>query len=113
MNIHDRLKVFYNRLAIAPPAGSASEAFALICGTLEQVERELCAVSGKNPPPKTFDGRMYIPQADNLHTIDNAAIWVKTRKHRIVIKPDGSFVIFKQMPHRTLLQEFQKAAANR
>jgi hypothetical protein len=113
MNIHDRLKVFYDRLAMAPPAGNASEAFALICRTLEQVEREFCPVPGKSPPPKTFDGRMYIPQADNLHTVDNAAIWVKTRKHRIAIRPDGSFAIFKQMPHRTLLQEFQKSAASR
>jgi hypothetical protein len=113
MNIQERLRIFYERLAAAPPAHGAEEAFALIGRTLEEVEKEFCPLPEKNPPPQTFDGRMYLPQTDNVHTSDDQTIWVKTRKHRIIIKSDGSFVVFRQMPHRTLLREFQKAGAKR
>jgi hypothetical protein len=112
MDIHQRLEIFYERLRSAPAASNAEEAFRLICYTLEKVEDEFCAVPKKNPPSLSFDGRMYLPQSDNIKKGDGDAMWIKTRHHLISIKAEGSFVIFRQMPKKTLLAEYQKAGAN-
>ncbi|HET7624969.1 MAG TPA: hypothetical protein VFM25_06845 [Verrucomicrobiae bacterium] len=108
MNIQDRLKIFYDRLTAAQAAADAEAALALICRTLEEVENEFCPLEKKNPPPESFDGRMYLPQKDNMCVSDNQTMWVKTRKHRIAIKPDDSFTVFSLMPHRVLFREFHK-----
>src|ERR1051325_3606880 len=108
MDIKERLRVFYDRLRRTPPARNAEEAFRLICQTPEEVEEELCAVPKQIPPPKSFNGRMYLPQPDNVTVAEDKSLWVKTRHHRIMIKSNGPFVIFREMPHNTFLTEFQK-----
>jgi hypothetical protein len=112
MNIQERLALFYLRLEAAPPAASAEQALALIARTLEGVENEFCAVPRSTPAPLQFEGRMYLPQSDNINVQDDGSTWVKTRRHRILISPDGSFIIYRQMPHKSLLKEFQKSGAN-
>src|SRR5260221_9908412 len=113
MNIQERLAIFYERLAAAPPAKNAEGALELICRMLEEVEDEFCPVPKKDPAPQSFDGRMYLPQADNIRTGLKNWLWVRTRHHRIAIKPDGSFDVFRGMPHKTLFSEFRKAGADR
>ncbi len=112
MNIQERLALFYRRLEAAPPAANAEEALSLICRMLEEVEKEHCPVPGKNPAPREFEGRMYLPEADNINVRDDGTTWVKTRRHRILIRGNGSFVIYRQMPHKDLVVEFQKSGGN-
>ena len=112
MDIQQRLEIFYTRLGNTPIAHDAEEAFRLICSTLEDVENEFCRVPKKNPPPQSFDGRMYLPQADNIWKSEDKSMWVRTRHNLVSIKSDGGFAIFRQMPRKTLLKEFQKAGAN-
>jgi hypothetical protein len=109
MNIQERLEIFYKRLAAAPPAKNAEEAFVLICGTLEKVEREFCPLPKKNPPPHSFDGRMYLPQNDSIEFRKDGSWWIKARRHRIVIEPNGSFCIYRVVDaEETLSEEFRK-----
>ena len=109
MNIQERLELFYRRLAVAPPARNADGALALIIRVLEAVEREFCAVPETNPAPMKFEGRMYLPQADNIKLQADGTSWVKTRRHRILIRTNGSLVIHRQMPDRVLAVEFEKS----
>lgn len=60
-----RLAVFLERLAAAPAAGSAEEAFELIARTLNEVEDELTSIPYL-PASWLTDGRMYPPQPDSL-----------------------------------------------
>ena len=113
MNIQERLAVFYERLRIAPPAASAEEAFMLICRTLEEVENEFSPLPKQSPPPRTFDGRMYLPEADNIVKAPDNSMWIKTRHHRVRIDPGGAFCVFREMPGKTMRREFQKAGALR
>jgi len=94
MDIKERLALFYRRLEAEPPAVAADEALAIICRVLEEVEAQYYAVPRKEPPPLAFDGRMYPPQPDKVHLRPDGSLWVKTRRHRIVIRPDGGFVIY-------------------
>jgi hypothetical protein len=113
MTIQERLAILYSRLESAPAAKTPDEAFALICRTLEEVEEEFSPEPKKDPPPKFFAGRMYLPQQDNINTGTDNSVWVKTRHHRINIQLDGSFVIFREMPKKTLLTEFRKSGTMR
>src|SRR5947208_9832677 len=108
MDIRQRLAIFYERLQVAPPAKNAEEAFALICCVLDAVETEFCPVPPKRPAPKTFDGRMYLPQADSIKVRDDGSWWVKTRRHRIALSRDGSVVIYRQTGDKRLIEEFRK-----
>jgi len=40
MELHERLRIFFERLRAAPPARDAEEAMALVCSVLEKVEDE-------------------------------------------------------------------------
>ena len=95
MDIHQRLAIVYQRLGQAPVANTAEEALALICTVLETVEAEFCPVPKADPPPMTFDGRMYPPQQDNMQRQSDGSLRIKTRGHRIVIAPDGGFTIYR------------------
>ena len=112
MDIHQRLAIFYRRLDEAPPAKNAEEAFLLICHTLEKVEAEFCPVPPRNPPPRLFDGRMYLPQLDSIEFGEDGAWWIETRRHRIAIERGGSFRICRVMGDKSLLEEFRKSALN-
>ncbi len=108
MNTRQRLAIFYERLQAAPSVRSAERAFALICRTLEEVEREFCPVPPADSPPRSFDGRMYVPQPDNIKVRDDGSMWLKTQRHRIAIQADGSFVIYYAMDRKRLVEEFRK-----
>src|SRR5205085_9113100 len=99
----------YQRLRTAPAAKSAEEAFGLICRTLEEVENEFCPVPKKHPPPRGFDGRMYLPQRDRIEFIEDGAWWIETRRHRIRIERGGSFRIFHVVGDEALIEEFHKS----
>jgi len=113
MNIQERLAVFYERLRIAPPAASAEESFLLICRVLEEVENEFSRVTKQSPPPRAFDGRMYLPQTDNIVKHLDNSMWIKTRHHRVRIDADGAFQVFREMPGKTLRREFYKPGVQR
>src|SRR5437870_3647858 len=112
MDIQERLTIFYARLQAAAPANNAEEAFRLICRTLEQVEDEFCPLPKKNPPPRTFDGRMYLPQGDNIRNREDGSLSVRTRKHRIRIMPNGDFVIYRKGEKQEWTEEFRKAKSS-
>ena len=110
MDIHQRLEIFYERLRSAPAATNAEEAFRLICRTLEDVENEFCSESPTSPPPRSFDGRMYLPQSDSIEFNKDGSWWIETRQHRIHIEPDGNFRIFRVVDkEETLIEEFRKS----
>ncbi|MDQ6631686.1 MAG: hypothetical protein M3Y82_07990 [Verrucomicrobiota bacterium] len=114
MEIRERLEVFYQRLAKAQPARNAEEAFLLICRALEEVENEFCPVVEKNPAPKSFDGRMYLPQSDSIEFREDSSWWIETRRHRIAIELNGSFRIYRAIDQEeTLIEEFRKSGLNR
>jgi len=95
MNTRQRLAIFYERFQAAPSVRSAERAFALICRTLEEVEREFCPVPSADSPPRSFDGRMYVPQPDNIKVRDDGSIWLKTQ-------------IYYAVDRKRLVEEFRK-----
>ena len=108
MEIRQRLAIFYHRLADAPAVVNAEQAFALICRVLEQVEDEFCTVARTSPPPRHFVGRMYSPLHDSIEVLADQSWRVSTRRHLIVIRPDGSFSIYLVVTKDQLVEEFSK-----
>ncbi len=105
MDIQQRLDVFFRRLAAAPPASNADEAFRLICLLIEEVEDEFCPVPRRTPPPEDFTGRMYAPQADRVERLANGAMRVMTRRHRIYCGADGRINVFHRMSRIPVLNK--------
>jgi len=97
--IQERLEIFYQRLAAAPPARNAEEAMNLVCRIIEEVEDELCPLPREVPPPERFSGRMYAPQADRIRRLPNGQLVANARHHRIYCQPDGAINIM-YMPGR-------------
>ena len=94
MNIQERLQIFFQRLEAAPPAASADEAMALVCGLIERVEDEFCPVPREEPPPGLrFTGRMYPPQADRIWRLKSGEVYAETRRHLIRCFSDGGIRI--------------------
>lgn len=88
----ERLDELYRRLAIAPAPTSAEAALELICRTLEKVEDEMSGIPKADPPPQpgSDDGRMYPPQGDYVDRKMDGGITARTRRHRIIISPNGT-----------------------
>ena len=93
MELHERLKIFFERLRAAPACPSASEALALVCRLIEEIEDEHCPVARQNPAPRTHTGRMYAPQSDYIFPLDDGSIRAETRRHIMMFFPDGSIRI--------------------
>jgi hypothetical protein len=98
MDIHERLRIFFERLSAAPGCRSASEALALVCRLIEEVEDEHCPVARQNPPPRTRTGRMYAPQSDFIFPLDDSGIRAETRRHIMMFSADGSIRITATPP---------------
>lgn len=113
MEIQERLALLYRLLDAAPPTATAEQALALICRTLEAVENEHCKVPRQDTPPLKFDGRMYSPQPDNIKVRDDGSMWIKTRRHQVLIRTNGGFVIYRETAHNELHVEFRKEGATR
>jgi hypothetical protein len=105
MDIHERLQVFFQKLADAPPAASAEEALALVCQTIEAVEDEFCSVPRETPAPLHFTGRMYAPQADHIRIQPCGALVADTRGHRVYCQPDGALSIVALPKRRTVFEK--------
>lgn len=77
----ERLRVFFERLLVAPPASNHSDAVALFETTLNGVEDEMSGVPYdlSNSPQ---DGRMYPPQPDNVKPYLNQAGATVGTRHR-------------------------------
>ena len=93
MEQHERLKIFFERLLLAPPCASAEEAIRLVCHLIEEVENEFCPIPRTATPPKIPTGRMYPPQADSMRHMNSGHIRARTAGHVILCAPDGSIRI--------------------
>lgn len=93
MELHERLAIFFERLRQAPGCRSSSEALALVCRLIEEVENEHCPVARQNPPPRMATGRMYAPQSDFIFSLQDGGIRAETRRHIMKFSPDGSIRI--------------------
>lgn len=108
MEIHQRLQIFYERLAAAPPCSTAQEALALVCRLIEEVEDEFCPMPRHDPPPIARTGRMYKPQADSVRRLTGGVIQARTSGHVIFCRRDGSIAICRRGKVEV---EFEKAGA--
>ena len=90
----ERLAEYFNRLAAAPPAASADEAFRLAADTLNSVEDDLSGAPF-NPPTWATDGRMYPPQSDNAHAVAGrpGVTRYRTKGHNLLVGPNGAIEI--------------------
>ena len=93
MELHERLAIFFERLRAAPACSAASEALALVCRLIEEIEDEHCGVPRQNPPPRIATGRMYAPQSDFIFEQSDGNIRAETRRHVMRFFPDGSIRI--------------------
>jgi hypothetical protein len=93
MELHERLKILFGRIANASACSNAQEALELISRLTESVEEELSGMPKIDPPPIEPTGRMYPPQADYVFPQPDGSILARTRKHRIVCGTDGSITI--------------------
>lgn len=93
MELHERLAVFFQRLAAAPPANSATEALALVCRLIEEVENEFSPIPRSDPPPRRATGRMYPPLADYIFSEPGGSLRAETRRHTMRFAADGSIRI--------------------
>ena len=98
MEIHERLRIFFARLAAAPAARSADEALNLVCRLIEQIEEEFCPVPRVEPPPRHRTGRMYPPQSDLIFRLADGTIRAETRRHTMFFDPDGSIRVVPGPP---------------
>ncbi|MFC4312412.1 FG-GAP-like repeat-containing protein [Steroidobacter flavus] len=105
MTRQERLQEVYRRLE-TQRATTAEEAQAQLNKTLEAVEDQFSGVP-KNPNPGLKpDGRMYVPQADNIKRLADGTIRATTRGNIVEYGPDGSITIIDRA---TLQIVFQRA----
>ena len=95
MELHERLKVFFERLRTAPACRSAEEALEQVCRVMEEVEGEFCRFPNQHPAPQIFAGRMYRPQPDRIFRSDDGYIRAETRRHTLHFSPDGAIRIIR------------------
>ena len=90
----ERLAIFMDRLSRATASGSADEAYALVAGTLNQVEDEFSGVPFDPRNWKT-DGRLYPPQEDNKHLVLGNPLVSRYRSvaHNLFIGANGAIEI--------------------
>lgn len=102
-----RLREFYRRLDVAPPARSLDEAYGQICRILNEVEDELSGIRYNLTTSKS-DGRMYPPFWDfTWPDPDRSGVTIfRTALHRIFIGRNGAIEITDLGSHGI---EFEKA----
>lgn len=90
----ERFAEFVKRLAAAPPASSAREAFLLLQETLIEVENELTNIPYA-PDHWQSDGRMYPPQEDAARDVPERDDLVRYRSkaHNTYICTNGAIEI--------------------
>ena len=90
----ERLREFFRRLALAPPAGSEAEALELIAVTLTAVEDDMTDVSA-DPSKWMTDGRMYPPQPDSRRDVPEYTLVTRyrSRGHNTFIAQNGAIEI--------------------
>ena len=93
MELHERLKIFFERLRAAPACTNADDAAHLICRLIEEIEGEFCPIPRITPPPKISTGRMYAPQPDSMRRLNSGHIRIRTAGHVILCAPEGSIRI--------------------
>ena len=102
-----RLAEFYKRLASQSPSRTAKEALERIGKTLDEVEDLYSGIPKKDPPPLPImpDGRMYPPLEDRITRHADGSIMAESRRHDILLGPDGGITIKNR---RTGNTEFQQ-----
>ncbi len=89
-----RLREFFLRLSLAPPAATHDEALRLITDLLNQVEDELTSIPYDSAFPLN-DSRMYPPQADSIRSVPGRVDVTRYRSkaHSTLIGTNGSIQI--------------------
>jgi hypothetical protein len=104
-----RLDEVYRRLKTAPDAASADEAFRQMSNVINEVEDQLTPTP-YNPADWRSDGRIYPPQADNVHPVPEHPHVSRFRasKHNVFIGANGAIEIQATDGSK----EFEKAGAD-
>src|SRR5437868_7142497 len=93
LTIQERLDELFRRLAAAPRASSADEAFELVRKTLDAVEDQFSGIPKSTNPSMEPGGRLYIPSTEFKRRKADGSIFAQARKHTIHLGIDGSIVI--------------------
>lgn len=107
LNVRERLKKLYESLRTRPRPRSSDDALRQIGEALDEVEDRFSGIPRKSPPPPPDmpDGRMYPPLEDNIKRLKSGKIVANTKRHKIVIEPDGGYRITNR---RTREVEFER-----
>lgn len=101
-----RLKLILERLDAATPAGSETEALALLSQIMTMVEDEHSGIEN-NPNAWRTDGRMYPPQEDNRRAVPDRPSLSRYRsvRHNTFIGANGSLQIVDLQDGKVLLDK--------
>ena len=96
----ERLKIFKDRLAIAPAAGTMSEAMQLLKQVLDDVENEFSGLP-YNPEAMLDDQRMYAPREDNRNAVPGRPdlLRCRSRSHNTYFASNGAIKIISLSGH--------------
>ncbi len=100
----ERLAEFNKRLADAPAAKTADEAFELLGKTMNDVEDAFSGVAKVENPGLKYQGRMYPPRADFTTRLPNGGLEATTAGNIIRIGPNGTIQIYLRNADGTLGQ---------
>jgi hypothetical protein len=87
----ERLKQFFHRLALAPPASNHDEAMQQIADVLNLVEDEMTSIP-YDPSFPLNDGRMYAPRDDSKRAVRGRTdvVRYRSRHHSTLIGINGA-----------------------
>lgn len=92
---HERLRLIFERLAVATPPGFEPEVLALLEAVFDEVEDAHSGVTKNRDPAADQKGRMYPPHPDYRIPDVKPSTYRHRAGRRTVIGPNGSFRIIK------------------
>lgn len=102
----ERLKIFAEKLNVAPGAKNVDEAIGLINKTLDEVEDTYSGVKKAKGIPDRDDGRMYGILDDKYVTKHaDGSVTANTKGNKIEIAKDGSFKILSKDGSKVLIDK--------
>ena len=103
---HERLKLFFERLAQSPPASSAEGAFALISATLDAIEDAHSGVASV-PFPGHDDGRIRGPVWEDSapHASTPGVFSYRHTHHTTYVGPGGAILLWDRKNKAVILSK--------